>query len=68
MSDPCKPEACAIQNCLISSDYKESKCQDLVDQLYRCCDKFYKEDGKENKSPCCPKPDLLALKMKQRGL
>ncbi|QLG70741.1 hypothetical protein HG535_0A06830 [Zygotorulaspora mrakii] len=68
MSDPCKREACDIQRCLLSHNYNEEPCQPLIDDLYRCCFKFYKANGNGGKTPCCPMPDLLELKMEQRNL
>ncbi|CCC70005.1 hypothetical protein NCAS_0D04240 [Naumovozyma castellii] len=52
----------------MGNNYDESKCEKLIDSLYQCCFKFYKENGDDAKSPCCPKPNLLHLKMEQRGL
>ncbi|SCU91950.1 LADA_0F13212g1_1 [Lachancea dasiensis] len=66
MPDPCKPQACAIQACLNRTGYDESKCTQLIDQLYECCTKFYQEQGAEARSPCCPIPKLLNLKLQQR--
>ncbi|KAK7988016.1 37S ribosomal protein rsm25 [Apiospora arundinis] len=65
-SPPCHPRACAIQNCLTKNNYNESKCQELVDALYECCDAFYRKKGDDATSASCPKADLLRLKMKQR--
>lgn len=64
--DPCKPQACAIQNCLKKNGYNESNCTKLIDQLYSCCKGFYKIEGTEARSPCCPTPKLLKFKMEQR--
>lgn len=66
--DPCKPEACAIQNCLQANNYNESKCTKIIDNLYLCCKNFYEQQGKEASSVCCPKFNLLQLKLKQREL
>lgn len=68
MTDPCKREACNIQNCLLTNSYDETRCQSLIDDLYRCCNKFYQSKDRMEKTPCCPQPELLQLKMKQRGL
>lgn len=67
MSDPCKPEACAIQACLGKNGYNEAKCTDLIDKLYLCCKNHYLQNG-EIQTTCCPKPKLLNLKLKQREL
>jgi hypothetical protein len=53
--------------CLKTNNYNESKCTKVIDQLYACCTQFYKEEGKEARSPCCPIPSLLQLKIKQRA-
>jgi len=66
--DACKPQACAIQNCLQSNGYNESKCSQLIDELYACCKSFYQENGPEGKTVCCPKFNLLQLKLEQRSL
>ena len=68
MSDPCKTEACAIQNCLGANNYNESKCTKVIDALYLCCKQFYEKNGSEAKLVCCPKIGLLELKLKQREL
>ncbi|CAI4613985.1 CIH_collapsed_G0042880.mRNA.1.CDS.1 [Saccharomyces cerevisiae] len=68
MSYPCQKEACAIQDCLLSHQYDDAKCAKVIDQLYICCSKFYNDNGKDSRSPCCPLPSLLELKMKQRKL
>ncbi|KAI0176619.1 hypothetical protein BJ166DRAFT_504917 [Pestalotiopsis sp. NC0098] len=65
-SPPCHPRACAIQDCLTKNNYKESKCQGLIDALYDCCDAFYKKNGDGASTVSCPKSDLLRLKLKQR--
>ncbi|CUM66198.1 uncharacterized protein PRCAT00003856001 [Priceomyces carsonii] len=65
--EPCKPEACAIQNCLEANGYNESKCSKLIDSLYLCCKQYYEENGDEQ-TTCCPKLNLLKLKLKQREL
>ncbi|KAF2458918.1 hypothetical protein BDY21DRAFT_339262 [Lineolata rhizophorae] len=64
---PCHPRACAIQNCLVKSNYKEEKCQGHIDALYECCNAFYKEKGDDASTSSCPKASLLRLKMKQRA-
>lgn len=65
--DPCKPEACAIQDCLAASGYNESKCTKLIDKLYLCCKNYYEQNG-DVQTTCCPKLNLLNLKLKQREL
>ncbi|KGQ01558.1 hypothetical protein PAAG_11682 [Paracoccidioides lutzii Pb01] len=58
---------CAIQGCLSKNSYKEEKCQNQIDALYQCCKAFYEARGENARTPSCPKPDLLKLKMKQRA-
>ncbi|CAH6723686.1 cx9C motif-containing protein 4, mitochondrial [[Candida] jaroonii] len=65
--EPCKAEACAIQNCLQTNGYNESKCTKLIDKLYLCCKNYYESNGAEQ-TTCCPKINLLQLKLKQREL
>ncbi|KAF3004700.1 Cx9C motif-containing protein 4, mitochondrial [Neopestalotiopsis sp. 37M] len=55
-----------MTDCLTKNNYKESKCQGLIDALYDCCDAFYKKNGDSASTVSCPKPDLLRLKLKQR--
>lgn len=62
----CKSYACAIQDCLQQNGYNESKCTAAIDALYACCKQFYQENGPEALSLCCPKFNLLQLKLKQR--
>ncbi|GMM30743.1 Cmc4 protein [Martiniozyma asiatica (nom. inval.)] len=68
MPDACKPQACAIQNCLKSNGYNESKCTAYIDALYACCTEFYSTNakGQEGRTPCCPIPRLLKFKIEQR--
>ncbi|KAF2083580.1 DUF1903-domain-containing protein, partial [Saccharata proteae CBS 121410] len=64
---PCHSAACAIQNCLQTSNYKEEKCQKQIDALYACCNLFYEKNGDDASVVSCPKANLLRLKMKQRS-
>ncbi|MCH0629535.1 hypothetical protein JNB11_06140 [Kocuria palustris] len=66
-SDPCLPQACAIQRCLEKNGYNESKCSKVIDALYLCCKTFYEENGTDQ-TTCCPKIEKLQLKLKQREL
>lgn len=68
INETCKPQACAIQNCLMKNGYNESKCSRYIDELYKCCKTFYETNGSEASSVCCPKFKLLQLKLKQRSL
>lgn len=66
--DPCKPEACAIQSCLESHQYNEAKCTKVIDALYLCCKQYYESNHTKDPTTCCPKFNLLQLKLKQREL
>ena len=55
-------------DCLQKHNYKEDKCQDVVDKLYECCNAFYRDKGDDASTTSCPKPNLLKLKLEQRGL
>ncbi|KAM7371812.1 hypothetical protein PAMP_009022 [Pampus punctatissimus] len=35
--DPCQKQACAIQACLQANKYVESKCEDVIREMRRCC-------------------------------
>lgn len=67
-SDPCKLQACDIQDCLKANGYNEAKCTRLIDTLYQCCRQFYEDNGAEARTVCCPKPKLLELKLEQRKM
>ncbi|ODV87002.1 hypothetical protein CANARDRAFT_27338 [[Candida] arabinofermentans NRRL YB-2248] len=65
-TDPCKAEACKIQDCLKGNNYDESKCTKVIDNLYKCCTQFYEKNGTDARSVCCPIPRLLEFKIEQR--
>ncbi|CAH2351540.1 cx9C motif-containing protein 4, mitochondrial [[Candida] railenensis] len=68
--EPCKREACIIQDCLNANGYKEAKCAKAIDNLYICCKKFYENNGTrtDQTTTCCPKFSLLEKKLKERGI
>ncbi|XP_046876063.1 cx9C motif-containing protein 4 [Hypomesus transpacificus] len=35
--DPCQKEACEIQKCLQANKYIESRCEDVMREMLRCC-------------------------------
>lgn len=39
-SQACKTEACAIQTCLSKSHYQSEKCQEQIQSLMKCCEKY----------------------------
>ncbi|KAK3912708.1 Cx9C motif-containing protein 4 [Frankliniella fusca] len=38
--DPCKPFACAIQDCLKGHNFQESACEQVIENLRDCCRKW----------------------------
>lgn len=50
----------------MAAGYDESKCTKIIDELYACCLNFYKTNGNEARSPCCPIPKNLERKIAQR--
>ncbi|KAL4220457.1 Cx9C motif-containing protein 4 [Mactra antiquata] len=45
--DPCLKKACAIQECLQAKNYQESKCENVIQAMVECCEKY------GDKSNCC---------------
>ncbi|KAI5780526.1 hypothetical protein EDC01DRAFT_620453 [Geopyxis carbonaria] len=60
-------DKCAIQACLQKNHYNEARCSAQIDALYDCCTEMYKREGLAAKNICCPKKNLLELKLKQRA-
>ncbi|CAG8977872.1 hypothetical protein HYALB_00001749 [Hymenoscyphus albidus] len=54
-------------HCLAKNSYDEAKCRAQVDDLYACCNSFYRQNGDDAQSVCCPQASLLRLKIKQRA-
>lgn len=52
VGEPCHPLACQIQTCLQKNNFNQAKCENLVDDLYRCCLKVYKEDPNLEMDSC----------------
>jgi hypothetical protein len=50
----------------VKNNYQEKVCDNLIDQLYECCQAFYAKNGDGARSASCPKPNLLRLKIEQR--
>ncbi|CAI9736982.1 Hypothetical predicted protein [Octopus vulgaris] len=46
-TDPCKKLACQIQACLQENRYQEAKCQEVINLMLKCCEKY------GAKSNCC---------------
>lgn len=63
--NPCYPRACAIQSCLQKSGFDQSKCEGLIDDLYRCCAKFYQQRGTDAEADSCPIPSVVERRIKR---
>ncbi|PWZ03686.1 DUF1903-domain-containing protein [Testicularia cyperi] len=63
--NPCYPKACAIQSCLQKSGYNQAKCEHLIDDLYRCCVRFYKQRGLKAEADSCPIPSVVERRIKR---
>lgn len=59
------PSPLTAVDCLSKNHFDESKCRAEIDALYACCNSFYQREGDNAKSVCCPRPDLLRLKIQQ---
>ncbi|XP_026875187.1 cx9C motif-containing protein 4 [Electrophorus electricus] len=46
--DPCQKQACAIQKCLQANKYVESRCEEVIRAMRKCCGAHA-----EMKSVCC---------------
>ncbi|GAA5959966.1 hypothetical protein JCM8115_004477 [Rhodotorula mucilaginosa] len=65
---PCHPEACKIQNCLLSNNYQQDKCEDAIANLYKCCAQFYVKNGDDARTDGCPMPSVLRRKLKDMNI
>lgn len=52
---------CARRTCLMNKDYQESRCQDVIDNIYKCCARLAPGD----KSTACPKPEVVQKKLRE---
>lgn len=50
--DPCKKNACRIQDCLERNNFQEKFCLNVLEEMRQCCLKWHKE------SLCCTGIDL----------
>ncbi|KAI6652877.1 Cmc4p [Oopsacas minuta] len=55
-SNYCQREACAIQICLESRQYDQSKCESVIQKLFYCCNKLTVEEA-ESTPHCSSKRD-----------
>lgn len=73
-ASPCNPHACAIQSCM-QKHWNQEKCEHLIDDLYRCCARFYnmkqqrkgKSEGAKAKTESCPIRPVVARRLKKMG-
>ncbi|KAF6090216.1 C-X9-C motif containing 4 [Phyllostomus discolor] len=40
--DPCQKQACEIQKCLQANNFRDSKCQAVIQELRKCCARYRK--------------------------
>ncbi|TIB61170.1 hypothetical protein E3P77_04051 [Wallemia ichthyophaga] len=59
-------EACKLQGCLMKNDYQQSRCENIIDELYICCGRHYNKT--QQKIDSCPIESVLHRKLKDRGL
>ena len=45
-TDPCQKFACELQVCLQKNNYQESKCQEAIKRLVKCCQTWKEESFK----------------------
>ena len=65
-ASPCNPHACAIQSCMQKS-WDQAKCEHLIDDLYRCCAKFYTARGPRAETESCPLQAVVYRRLKRMG-
>jgi hypothetical protein len=65
-NSPCNPHACAIQSCM-QKTWDQSKCEHLIDDLYRCCAKFYNAKGPRAETESCPIQAVVYRRLKKMG-
>ena len=63
---PCNPHACAIQTCM-QKNLNQEKCSHLIDDLYRCCARFYNQKGAKADTESCPILPVVRRKLKAIG-
>ena len=68
----CHPQACRIQSCLQKNTFQQDKCENLIDDLYRCCARFYR-DGTTTQSKgiqpdACPVSKTVDRRIATKGL
>ncbi|WBW74417.1 mitochondrial intermembrane space protein [Schizosaccharomyces osmophilus] len=70
MDASCQKEACNLQNCIQRNQYNQSKCEEYINSLLKCCNLWYSQNGSESKeSPnSCPQYSILLRQMKDRQL
>lgn len=65
-NSPCNPHACAIQACM-QKNMDQSKCESLIDDLYRCCARFYNSKGPRAETESCPFRPVVYRRLKNMG-
>lgn len=65
-NSPCNPHACAIQSCM-QKTMDQGKCESYINDLYRCCARFYNQQGPKADTESCPILPVVRRKLKAIG-
>ncbi|PWN25500.1 hypothetical protein BDZ90DRAFT_262149 [Jaminaea rosea] len=65
--NPCHEHACDLQECLNKYPTQHDKCQNILVDLYRCCNKFYATKGTSAQVDACPIPTATKKKLESLG-
>ncbi|KAJ3983931.1 DUF1903-domain-containing protein [Lentinula detonsa] len=65
-SPPCQAQACDLQDCLGRNTYHPEKCNNILRQLYECCQQMYKANP-QSESSACPIPNVVDRWMKDHA-
>eukprot|EP00884_Botryococcus_braunii_P005297 jgi/Botrbrau1/14769/Bobra.0284s0003.1 len=65
--DACKAEACKIQDCLAKNNYDVSRCQGVIKELQKCCERYqgvsihcgFSEPGKKDSVGAAPNDQIF---------
>ncbi|KAH9246280.1 hypothetical protein BASA81_016202 [Batrachochytrium salamandrivorans] len=50
---PCKPQACAVQACLVKNSFNANSCVDKTKAFEKCCLSAFKEQLPGAETACC---------------
>ncbi|TIA89787.1 hypothetical protein E3P99_01876 [Wallemia hederae] len=55
-----------MQNCLTKNGFQQDRCENILDELYICCGRYYQQT--QQKIDSCPIESVLNRKLRDRGL